>query len=95
MSVRITCINKAGGDHLDPHEAVTNYGWINESDGEKGRNDRASMVDWVANKKGVAYAGTGDSKVFCQVRESRRGTKFLQTVSDGKWSNNLLSLPEC
>lgn len=95
MAVRIRCINKAGGNHADPHEAVSHYGWINEVDGDTGRNDRASMVSWIEDKKGVAYVGTGANKVYCQVRVSQSGTKFLQTVTDGKWSNNLLSLPEC
>lgn len=94
MAVRIRCINKAGGDHQDPHEAISHYGWINESSNETGKDDRPTMVAWV-EKGGVAYVGTGSSKAYCQVRQSARGTKFLQTVSDGRWSNNLLSLDEC
>lgn len=46
MAVRITCINKSGGYHRNPHEVVSYYGWVNEESGEVGKNDRISMVSW-------------------------------------------------
>jgi len=95
MSVRIVCINKAGGNHYDPHEAVEEYGWVNEADGKKGKNNRVSMVDWVKNKKGRAYVKDASGEINCYVNVSTAGTEFLQTYADGRWTDNLLNLPEC
>lgn len=95
MSVRIVCINKDNGNHENPHEAISHYGWANESTNSTGKNDRLSMVNWV--KKGnKAYVKDRFGNVaYCMVRKSPKGTEFLQTVSDGRYTNNLLSLPEC
>lgn len=95
MAVRVICINKAGGDHSDPHEAISSYGWINESTGKKGKNDRDTMVDWVENKNGRAYVKDANGEVNFYVNVSRAGTKYLQTYADGRWADNLLKLPEC
>jgi len=36
----------------------------------------------------------GTNKAYCQVRDNGR-IKYLQTVSDNKYTDNLLELPEC
>jgi len=36
MFVRITCINKDNGNHNNPNEAISHYGWVNEETGEHG-----------------------------------------------------------
>ncbi|MDB5161460.1 MAG: hypothetical protein JWO96_840 [Candidatus Saccharibacteria bacterium] len=95
MAVRIICINKDYGNHYNPHEAISYYGWRNEQTGENGRASRAVMVDFLQNKRGVAYVGDGSQKAYCYVLVSPAGTKYLQTQTDGRWSNNLLNLPEC
>jgi len=96
MSVRVICISKDNGNHDNPHEAISHYGWVNERTDKRGRNDRTSMVDWIKNKKGIAYVKDSLGNVaYCEVRKNSRGTEFLQTVSDGKYTNNLLELPEC
>lgn len=96
MAVRITCINKDSGNHENPHEAISHYGWINESTNKPGKNDRLSMVKWVEKEGNDAYVkDTIGNKAYCYVRTSSKGTKFLQTYSDNKYTNNLLSLPEC
>ena len=95
MAVRITCVDKPSGNIQNPHEAISTYGWINESTGEYGRSDRYTMVDWV-KKGGIAYVKDNlDNKAQCQKRMSINGTEFLQTITDGKWTDNLLSLPLC
>jgi hypothetical protein len=92
--VRITCINKDGGNHLNPHEGITHYGWINQS-GKTGRSNRAAMVEWIeANNKAYVQDPQGN-RAYCAIRVSSAGNKFLQTYSDGRYGNNLLSLPEC
>lgn len=96
MAVRITCINKSGGYHEDPHEAVENYGWKNETTGETGKNNRESMVKWMEQEGGFAYVkDIYGNKVDCYVNQSRNGTKFLQTYKDKTPTDNLLKLPEC
>ena len=96
MAVRIVCINKSGGYHENPHEAVTHYGWQNEANGETGKNDRQSMVNWVKNDNGTAYVlDSLGNKAYCYVNTSRSGTEFLQTYADKTLTDNLLKLNEC
>ena len=92
--VRITCINKAGRDHDNPHEAISHYGWQNESNGKTGKSDRPSMVKWV-EEGNKAFVRNENNIAYCGVKTSSRGTKFLQTYSDGEYNDNLLSLIEC
>jgi hypothetical protein len=95
MTVRIVCINKAGGHHDEPHEAINRYGWVDDANSNnKGRTNRSQMVEFI-EEGNSAYVTDGINKAFCRVRQNKYGTKFLQTVSDGKWSDNLLRLPEC
>lgn len=37
MAVRITCIHKSGGYHENPHEAISDFGWINEATNATGK----------------------------------------------------------
>ena len=96
MAIRITCINKAGGRHDDPHVAISALGWIDGS-GKIGKSDRLQVYDWLkastANQAYVtdAYGNTA----YVYPRENANGTKFVQTHADGKWTDNLLSLKEC
>lgn len=94
MSIRILCINKAGGDHANKHEAIEYFGWIDEGSGKQGKASRADMVKFLEDK-GVAYVKEGGSTAFCGVRTSVNGLKFVQTYSDGTYNDNLLSLMEC
>jgi hypothetical protein len=96
MAVRITCINKDGGNHENPHEGITQFGWTNEETRAGGKSTRAEMVDFLENKKGSAYVKDGLGNVaHVGVVTSSRGTKYLRTYADGKWTDNLLALPEC
>ena len=96
MSVRITCINKSGGYHQDPHHAISNLGWTNEGTGKTGKNTRLEMYNWLKNDKGVAYVQDWQgNKAYVYPRENSHGTQFVQTYADNVWTDNLLSLPEC
>ena len=94
MAVRITGIRKAGGDHYDPHEAISHYCWVNENNQKTGITHRPTMVDWV-EKGNRAYVSSQEGTVDCFVNTSAVGTKFLQTNADSRSSNNLLNLPGC
>jgi hypothetical protein len=96
MAVRITCINKAHGNHNNPHEAIEKLGWVNEFSGESGICSRLDMVRFIENEKGVAYViDRYGNKAYLYVRASVNGNKFVQTIADGKYSDNLLALIEC
>ena len=95
MAIRITCINKAGGQHLNPHHAIERLGWMEDGSGRTGISTRLEVWDWLTNKNGSAYVrdARGNS---AEVRPCEHGqTRWVQTVADGRWSDNLLALPEC
>lgn len=96
MAIRITCDNKAYGFHDDPHEAISELGWVNEDTGESRRSDRLTIYNWLKNENGVAYVMDRlGNKAYLYPRENSRGTRYVQTYADGVWTDNLLSLPEC
>ena len=96
MAVRITCIKKSGGYHENPHEAIETLGWINEATDQTGRSTRLEIYDFVVNKKGQAYVKDNHGNTaYLLGATSAKGNKYVRTVSNGKWTDNLLSLPEC
>ncbi len=96
MAIRITCINKSGGYHSDPHHAISHLGWRNDQTGNAGRSTRLEIYDWIKEKNGVAYVlDRLGNKAYVGTRENTNGTKYLQTYADRVWTDNLLSLPEC
>ena len=96
MSVRITCINKSGGYHDDPHHAISQLGWVADGTGDTGKSTRLDMYNWIKNDNGVAYVlDAYGNKAFVGTRENQYGTKYVQTYADRVWTDNLLALPEC
>ena len=94
MAVRIICINKSGGYHENPHEAISNFGWVNEQTNARGNTDLAGIVKFLDVDKGQAYVVSGQSKAYCYTRQGKY-RKFVQTYADNTPTDNLLSLPEC
>lgn len=94
MSIRITCINKAGGWHEDPHEAISHLNWSNEQSGETGRSTRDQMHDWVKGG-GEAFVVVAGRRAQLIAVVSSRGTKYVRTKPDETTKDNLLKLPEC
>ena len=96
MAVRITCINKSGGYHADPHHAIENLGWVNEQTGQTGKSTRLQVYDWLKNQQGSAYVrDSRGNTAYLGPREHANGTRFVQTHADRVWTDNLLALPEC
>lgn len=96
MSVKIICIDKDNGNHYNQHEAIERFGWLNESTRESGYATMKEMIKFLENKN-LAYVVSDVNpalKAYLYVN-IRGGNKFVQTYADGKWSNNLLQLPEC
>jgi hypothetical protein len=97
VAIRIRCINKARGWHDDPHSAISNLGWINETTSNSGKSTRLEIYDWLKqNSNNSAYViDRAGNKAYLYTRENSAGTKFVQTYADKVWTDNLLSLPEC
>lgn len=97
MAIRITCINKAAGQHYDPHTAITHLGWVNDTTGGVGKSTRLQVYDWLRqSSSNHAYVQDGvGNRAYVYTRENANGTKYVQTGADQTWTNNLLALPEC
>lgn len=96
MAIQITCINKSGGYHQDPHHAISDLGWTSDQTGATGKSTRLQVYDWIKNQDGVAYVTDRyGNRANVATREHSNGTKYLQTYADQVWTDNLLSLPEC
>ncbi|KQY55663.1 hypothetical protein ASD11_14200 [Aeromicrobium sp. Root495] len=90
MAVQITHIRLAGGGH----ENITDYRWRSLGDGEVNNSTKATMVDWIDNKDGTAYMGSGADRADVGTVHPTGGAAYLRTYADGVWTNNLLALPQ-
>jgi hypothetical protein len=72
------------------HEHIAEVGWRDPADGKTGRSSRATMVDWIENKSGVAKVTDGINTV--DVGVVKGNPSYLRTHADGKWTDNLLAL---
>lgn len=99
-TVTFKCVAKrmSGGQG---HEHITNLWWIKCVDGkdtvESGNSTREQMVEFIEQN--------GNTKVWCLDKNpklngawvhihSNGRIKYVQTVADGRKSDNLLSLPD-
>lgn len=71
------------------HEHISSVKW--QKNGESGISTKATMVDWI-NKGGKAYVADGIRTVDVLVVNAN--PPYLRTYADGRWSNNLLALPQ-
>ena len=91
MAIRFTAIRMSGGSG---HEHITHLWWINPGTSKSGDNTRAQLVAWIENEGGKAYVEDGAGhRADVGVVTPAYGSKYLRTHADGKWTNNLLSLP--
>ncbi len=99
-TVTFKCVAKrmSGGQG---HEHITNLWWIKCVDGkdtaESGNSTREQMVEFIEKN--------GNTKVWCPDKNPKLNgawvhvhnngrIKYVQTVADGRKSDNLLSLPD-
>lgn len=97
MSIRITCISKAAGDHENPYVAISTLGWHDELNPLFKRfYSREEMYDFVA-KGGLAYVydRTGTIRSKLEAVTSPRGTKYVRSIPNFTVRDNLLELSEC
>ncbi len=82
----VTCIIKP--DRNSPHEHITNLG------GNGWCWDVQSVIASIEAKTNTFYTQSGNKRADIKVR-IRDGRKYVQTVEDGLWTDNLLSLETC
>ena len=95
MAIRITCINKANGQHENPYVAITNLGWVEDGTGKTGRSTREEMYDWLKNQNGQAYVQADSARAKLVPMVTLRGTTYVKTEADSTERDNLLKLNEC
>lgn len=86
VDVWVTCINKQ--PRHDPYEGITHLG------GAGWRWTRQQVIDSIRAKTNSFYTLVGGNRGDIGVVEGANGP-YLRTYADGKWNDNLLSLPEC
>jgi hypothetical protein len=84
--VQVTCINKQPRDNT--HEGITHLG------GSGWRWTRQQVIDSIEAKTNTFYTYVSGNRGNIGVVNGPNG-KYLRTYADGKWNDNLLSLPEC
>jgi len=54
------------------------------------------VYNWLKRENGQAYVvDSRGHRASVLPRENEHGTRFLHTVADRVWTDNLLALPEC
>lgn len=81
--------------HMSPptandHEHISDLQWRNPGTGSTGQSTRAAVVQWIRDD--------GDARVQDRAGDVRIGVveadpPYLRTYADGRYTNNLLSLP--
>ena len=88
--VEVTCITKQ--DPTSTHEHITHIGGVGW------RWTREAVIQSIDAKTNTFYVldpTTGSRAYVGVVRPNDGRSAYLQTYADGKWKNNLLSLPQC
>ncbi|PTE08217.1 DUF3892 domain-containing protein [Mesorhizobium helmanticense] len=86
--VQVSCINKQ--DRNSSHEGITHLG--NPAGGWKWT--RAQVIASIENKSNTFFTLVQGNRGNIGVVDGPNG-KYVRTYADGKWNDNLLSLPEC
>ena len=95
MSVKITCIKKDNGFHANPHIAISELGWINETTGKSGLSTRIQIYEFIKSGGESYVIGPNGTRVSLITDENEKGTKFVKTIVDNTTSDNLSALSEC
>ncbi|MBY5831221.1 DUF3892 domain-containing protein [Rhizobium leguminosarum] len=86
--VQVTCINKQ--DRNSTHEGITHLG----NPAAKWKWPRADVIASIEAKTNTFYTLVNGNRGNIGVVDGPNG-KYVRTYADGKWNDNLLSLPEC
>ena len=89
---QVVCIRKP--DRMSSHEHITDIGVATT----KGTQflDRGRVIQMIDDKEARFYTvDTGGKRVYVYVARVAGRHPWLQTYTDGQWSDNLLALTEC
>lgn len=90
MDLEITCINKTNRE--DPHDRIQNVG--GENSGSRWKKLQTTVI--VEIEAGINTFYTRVNGVRANgIVATHNGHKYIKTVNNGLYPNNLLSLPEC
>lgn len=91
--VRINCITLSDTNNI--HEHITHVGSTQFQSGVKWTV--AQVVSAIENKQHTFYVNDNSAnRANVGVVDPGNGKpKYIRTYADGKWNNNLLSLPRC
>ncbi|EEY5976002.1 DUF3892 domain-containing protein [Escherichia coli] len=94
VDVRLTCITLSSSNAL--HEHITHVG-SPQFNPPGSKWTVADVVNSIENKLHTFYVTDSDGKRadVGVVDPGGGGRKFIRTYADGRWNNNLLSLPRC
>lgn len=84
--VRVTCVNKVSRNNA--YEGITHLG------GNGWKWTRQEVINSIRNKTNAFYTMVNGNRGDIGVVNGPNGP-YLRTYADGKWNDNLLSLPEC
>lgn len=84
--VKVTCINKQPRENK--YEGITHLG------GSNWKWTRAEVIASIDAGTNTFYTETNNSRANIGVIDGPNG-KYVRTHANGKWNDNLLSLPEC
>ena len=84
--VKVTCINKQ--DRENPHEGITHLG------GRTWKWTRDEVIASIESETNTFYTEKNGLRADIGVVNGKNG-KYVRTHANGKWTDNLLSLPEC
>ena len=85
---QVACIRRDGSDVDRRIDALGGPGWKTSSIDD--------VIRWIEVHHHNFFVQVGNSKAYLEVKvhpQSRR--KYLRTIPDGRFDNNLYALPEC
>lgn len=83
---QVTCINKQ--PRASSHEGITHLG------GANWRWTRQQVIESIRARTNTFFTMVDGKRADIGVVDGPHGS-HVQTYADGRWNNNLLSLPEC
>jgi Protein of unknown function (DUF3892) len=87
--IYITAVHMSAGGAGNEH--IAGVRWSNAESGAVGESTTPAVIHWIDNDGGVAKVKASPADVLVGTVDAN--PKYLRTYADGKWTNNLLSLP--